>query len=162
MKILAISVLHGTSFLDWIVKIKFPTERKIVPYYSQAVPILIVYEASVDNQKRTKFISKIHTAVFSVEKEKVEFVMHVVRATIVHLTSETPVSVKKRRAELYKCIRIRSSGNSIRAWRLRNHECYPRIPSRILFVSASSSIHIVAKYQLVAISCSPPVEITSQ
>lgn len=39
---LAVSVLFGATFIDWIAKAILPAERKLVPYNSKPVPVLFL------------------------------------------------------------------------------------------------------------------------
>lgn len=50
---LAVPVLLGSSLIDKFVQEIFPTYREIVSYNAPLVPILIVHQASVDDQTTT-------------------------------------------------------------------------------------------------------------
>lgn len=54
VKDLAVTVLLETSFIGKFVKQIFPGERKIVPYSSQPVLILMIHEASNHNRATVK------------------------------------------------------------------------------------------------------------
>lgn len=89
----AVSVLFRTFFFDKFVNINFTVERKIVPYNSQLVPILIVHEASLDNQTTTRNTNVADGSILAVETKEKKYVMRVARAMTPQQISETPVLV---------------------------------------------------------------------
>lgn len=67
---LAFPIPLGTSFHDKAVKKIFPAERKMVPYNSQRVPILAMYEDSVDKWTIIENINKTDGSLLSMRTKK--------------------------------------------------------------------------------------------
>lgn len=84
-----------TSFIDKFGIGIFPTEGKIAPYNSQPVSILIVHEASDDNQTIKRTTDVTDSSVLTVETEEQRHVLSIAKETKLQPMSETPVLLNK-------------------------------------------------------------------
>lgn len=71
-------ILPRTTFIDRSVKEILPTERKIVPYYSQTLPIVTVVKVASDNNIATRVTDMIDSSVKALKTEVKGYVVHVV------------------------------------------------------------------------------------
>lgn len=154
VKFLAVGFLLGTSFMDWFVSGILSTKRKIVLYNSQLVLIIMVHEASVQNQPITRDINRSDGSVFAEKAVEQEHIVRVARAMILQPMSETPVLLNTNASIIVEVDTYPPLG--------RHYTCktvcgvidvFRRRPFRNLIGNISSSATNLAKHEQVAITC---------
>lgn len=100
VKNLAFPILLGTQFIGKFFKGILPAKSKIVPYNSQPVPILMVYEASSDNRTTTRTTDETDGSVMPVKTEEQEHFVRVARAMTLQPMFTIPFLVRTSTSEI--------------------------------------------------------------